>query len=72
MSAHAEPAGHGHEHHHGPPIANKSSKVDATVLGMFLFIGSEAMLFGSMFKTDDMREGTRAFLEKRHADFKGK
>lgn len=32
----------------------------------------EAMLFGSMFKTDDMREGTRAFLEKRAADFKGK
>ena len=49
MSAHAEAAGHGHEHHHGPPIANKSSKVDATVLGMFLFIGSEAMLFGSFF-----------------------
>ena len=49
MSAHAEPAGHGAEHHHGPPIANKSSKVDATVLGMFLFIGSEAMLFGSFF-----------------------
>ena len=34
MSAHAEAAGHGQEHHHGPPIANKSSKVDATVLGM--------------------------------------
>ena len=49
MSAHAEAAGHGHEHHHGPPTANKSSKVDATVLGMFLFIGSEAMLFGSFF-----------------------
>jgi cytochrome c oxidase subunit III len=47
VSAHAEPAGHGH--HHGPPTANKSSKVDATVLGMFLFIGSEAMLFGSFF-----------------------
>ena len=49
MSAHAEAAGHGHEHHHGPPAANKSSKVDPTVLGMFLFIGSEAMLFGSFF-----------------------
>ena len=44
MSAHAE-ASHGHEHH-GPPEANKSSRVDARVLGMFLFIASEAMLFG--------------------------
>ena len=41
MSAHAE--------HHGPPIANQSSRVSSTVLGMFLFIASEAMLFGSFF-----------------------
>jgi cytochrome c oxidase subunit III len=47
MSAHAE-AAHGHEPH-GPPEANKSSRVDARVLGMFLFIASEAMLFGSFF-----------------------
>jgi cytochrome c oxidase subunit III len=42
MSAHAEA-------HHGPPIANQSSRVRSTVLGMFLFIASEAMLFGSFF-----------------------
>ena len=46
MTAHAEahPGGH-----HGPPIANQSSRVDARVLGMFLFIGSEIMLFGAFF-----------------------
>jgi cytochrome c oxidase subunit 3 len=48
MTAHAEPA-HGHGDHHGPPLANKSSRLDATVLGMFLFIASEAMLFGAFF-----------------------
>src|SRR5215204_7080152 len=46
MSAHAE---HSAGHHHGPPIANQSSRVEATVLGMFLFIASEAMLFGAFF-----------------------
>jgi cytochrome c oxidase subunit 3 len=35
--------------HHGPPPANQSSRVDARVLGMFLFIASEIMLFGSFF-----------------------
>ena len=35
--------------HHGPPAANASSRVDARVLGMFLFIASEIMLFGSFF-----------------------
>jgi len=48
MTAHAEAAAHGHEHH-GPPAANRSSRVDAPTLGMLLFIGSEAMLFGSFF-----------------------
>ena len=43
VSAHAD------THHHGPPIANKSSRIDASVLGMFLFIASEAMLFGAFF-----------------------
>ncbi len=46
-------AGHGHagdgHDHHGPPIANQSSRVDPRVLGMFLFIGSEIMLFGAFF-----------------------
>jgi cytochrome c oxidase subunit III len=44
MSAHAE----AHEHH-GPPAANVSSRVDSRVLGMFMFIASEIMLFGSFF-----------------------
>jgi cytochrome c oxidase subunit 3 len=48
VSAHAEVAAHGHEHH-GPPPANRSSRLDPTVLGMLLFIASEAMLFGSFF-----------------------
>ena len=46
MSAHAEPHAAGH---HGPPIANQSSRISASVLGMFLFIASEAMLFGAFF-----------------------
>jgi enoyl-CoA hydratase len=32
----------------------------------------EATLFGLVASTEDMREGTRAFLEKRKADFKGR
>ena len=39
---------HAHEHH-GPPAANQSSRIAPTVLGMLLFIASEAMLFGSFF-----------------------
>ena len=45
MTSHAEAAAHPH----GPPIANQSSRVDARVLGMLLFIASETMLFGSFF-----------------------
>ena len=32
----------------------------------------EATLFGLVAATDDMREGTKAFLEKRKADFRGR
>jgi len=42
MAVHAEA-------HHGPPIAHKSSRVDAPILGIFLFIASEVMLFGAFF-----------------------
>jgi cytochrome c oxidase subunit III len=41
-------AGHA-EHHHGPPQANQSSRVDAPTLGMLLFIISEIMVFGAFF-----------------------
>jgi cytochrome c oxidase subunit III len=37
------------EHHHGPPPANRSSRVDAELLGMLLFIVSEIMVFGAFF-----------------------
>jgi cytochrome c oxidase subunit 3 len=40
---------HGHAHGEHPPEANHSSRVDAQLLGMLLFIVSEAMLFGSFF-----------------------
>jgi cytochrome c oxidase subunit 3 len=43
-------ATHVHEHeHHGPPAANQSSRVDAQMLGIYLFIISEVMLFGAFF-----------------------
>jgi len=45
MATHAEVV----EPHHGPPAAHQSSRVDARVLGMFLFIASEIMLFGAFF-----------------------
>jgi cytochrome c oxidase subunit III len=47
VEAHAQAGGHDHAEH--PPVANVSSRVDARVLGMLLFIASEIMLFGSFF-----------------------
>jgi cytochrome c oxidase subunit 3 len=38
-----------HEEHHGPPEANRSSRVDPATLGMLLFICSEIMIFGAFF-----------------------
>jgi cytochrome c oxidase subunit III len=37
------------EHHHGPPAAHRSSRVDPSLLGMLLFIISEVMVFGAFF-----------------------
>jgi cytochrome c oxidase subunit 3 len=37
------------EHHHGPPEAHRSSRVDPQLLGMLLFIISEIMVFGAFF-----------------------
>ena len=40
---------HAEHEHHGPPAANRSSRVDPQFLGMYLFIISEIMLFGAFF-----------------------
>ena len=38
-----------HAEHHGPPPANRSSRVEPQLLGMLLFIISEVMVFGAFF-----------------------
>ncbi len=38
-----------HGEHHGPPPANRSSRVEPQLLGMLLFIISEIMIFGAFF-----------------------
>jgi cytochrome c oxidase subunit 3 len=52
VSAAAEAPGHGHGHGdanlHPPPI-HYSSRISPVIVGIFLFIGSEIMLFGSFF-----------------------
>jgi cytochrome c oxidase subunit 3 len=40
---------HGGGEHHGPPTANRSSRVEPQLLGMLLFIISEVMVFGAFF-----------------------
>jgi len=40
---------HDDHEHHGPPPANRSSRVDTELLGMMLFIISEIMVFGAFF-----------------------
>ncbi len=40
---------HGHAHEEHPPEAHHSSRVDKQLLGILLFLVSEAMLFGSFF-----------------------
>ena len=45
----AAPAVAHDEHHHGPPEANRSSRVEPQLLGMLLFIISEVMVFGAFF-----------------------
>jgi enoyl-CoA hydratase/carnithine racemase len=50
--------------------------IDAVNRGLQMPFGEaqahEATLFGLVASTDDMREGTKAFLEKRRAEFKGR
>lgn len=50
--------------------------IDAVNRGMEMSLGEaqtyEATLFGLVSTTEDMREGTKAFLEKRKAEFKGR
>lgn len=48
MEASAAALGHA-EHHHGPPAANRSSRIEAPTLGIMLFIISEIMIFGAFF-----------------------
>jgi len=57
------------------PVAVKNSK-EAVLRGMSMplpdGLKTEADLFGLTFASEDAKEGTLAFLEKRRAEFKGK
>ena len=58
-----------------PPIAVRYI-LDAVGRGMQMSLAEacdyEATLFGLVAATDDRQEGTKAFLEKRRAEFKGR
>ncbi len=45
----AHAAAHDEHEHHGPPAANRSSRVEPQLLGMLVFIISEVMVFGAFF-----------------------
>ena len=49
MEAASIAPGHAEHEHHGPPPANRSSRVEPQLLGMLLFIISEVMVFGAFF-----------------------
>jgi cytochrome c oxidase subunit 3 len=49
MEAASIARGSAHGEHHGPPAANRSSRVEPALLGMLLFIISEIMVFGAFF-----------------------
>ena len=49
MEAASVAHGHAEHEHHGPPPANRSSRVETQLLGMLLFIISEVMVFGAFF-----------------------
>ncbi|HEX3519948.1 MAG TPA: heme-copper oxidase subunit III [Solirubrobacteraceae bacterium] len=49
MEAASIARGSAHGEHHGPPAANRSSRVEPALLGMMLFIISEIMVFGAFF-----------------------
>jgi cytochrome c oxidase subunit 3 len=49
MEAASISLGHADDAHHGPPPANRSSRVEPQLLGMLLFIISEVMVFGAFF-----------------------
>ncbi|MEK7727430.1 MAG: enoyl-CoA hydratase-related protein [candidate division KSB1 bacterium] len=57
------------------PVAVKLT-LEAVVHGMEMTLEEgaqlESNLFGMLFSTEDMKEGTKAFLEKRPANFQGK